>query len=338
MVRLLLDRGRPTVVVYGPRRFGKSSFLQQLPRLLPIDVVYAFESAQNGAFRESDRGFCFGLARALYRDAQQAAGIRLPEPQRPDFHEAPFGTLDDYLDTLEQQLGDRFLLLALDEFELIGQALHTGSLSLRVLDHLRYMIQHRSRLALIFGGLNTLEELGPNWTSYFINVQPLEILYLTPEASRELLENPDPQFNLRYEAGVIEAILTLTRCQPYLLQAMGAAMVNLANREGWRAFPLDHLAVASNEALKGGAIYFQDLWNNYTGTNPDEVRAGRAIMRALAEGQQPVVPGDPAALTIYQHALARLVRYHLVERTASGYQIEIPLVAQWVRERAIDDQ
>ncbi|RRR69203.1 MAG: ATP-binding protein [Candidatus Viridilinea halotolerans] len=335
MMRLLLDRGRPTVVVHGPRRFGKSSFLRQLPRLLPIDVVYAFESAQNSAFRESDRGFCFGLARALYRDSQ-AAGLALAAPERRDFREEPFGALDDYLDQLEQQLGERSLLLALDEFELIGQALETGSLSLRVLDHLRYMIQHRSRLALIFGGLNTLAELGPNWTNYFINVQPLEMLYLTPQAARDLLENPDPQFNLRYEASVVEEILCLTRCQPYLLQAMGAAMVNLANRAKWQTFPLAQLSAASDEALQAGAIYFQELWNNYTGTNADEVRAGRAILRALAAGQPPPEPADASEHNHQQQALARLLRYHLVERSNGGYQIEIPLVAQWVRERAVD--
>lgn len=336
MVRLILDRSRPTIVVYGPRRFGKSSFLLQLPRFLPSDTIYAYESAQKSSFRENDSKFCYGLARAIERDCR-ANGLKTLVPQAQAFNLTPFSALDEYLDAVETALGDYLLIIALDEFELIGKALVEQKLSSQVLDQLRYMIQHRSKFALIFSGVSTLEELGPNWTSYFISVQPLELLYLEPVAARKLLEAPIPEFKLTYEEGVVEQILVLTRCQPYLLQAMGASMVNLANRERFLHFPLARLEAAVKETLGGATIYFQELWNNYTGTNPAEVHTGRAILRELTLQKQPLEPVDASERTAFRYAMARMRRYHLIELASSGYQIEVPLFARWITERAIDD-
>ena len=39
IVRLILDRNRPTLVLHGPRRCGKTSFLYNLPRLLPSSLL-----------------------------------------------------------------------------------------------------------------------------------------------------------------------------------------------------------------------------------------------------------------------------------------------------------
>jgi len=37
-------------------------------------------------------------------------------------------------------------------------------------------------------------------------------------------------------------------------------------------------------------------------------------------------------------ALHRLLRYHVVEQVDGGYRCEVPLIARWVRERAVLEQ
>lgn len=80
--------------------------------------------------------------------------------------------------------------------------------------------------------MQTLEELGPRWSNYFITVQPIEMLYLEPAEAEQLLTNPDPNFNLLYEEGIVSAVLQATSCQPYLLQLVGEQMVN-QGQPGW---------------------------------------------------------------------------------------------------------
>lgn len=61
-----------------------------------------------------------------------------------------------------------------------------------MLGEIRSWVQHREALCFIFSGLQTLNEIGPNWSNYSISVQPVEMLYLEPDAAHELLLHPDP--------------------------------------------------------------------------------------------------------------------------------------------------
>ena len=84
-----------------------------------------------------------------------------------------------------------------------------------------------------------------------------------------------------------------------------------------------------NDALTAGRIYFASLWDESTGTTPEEVAAGRDLLQALAHAR-PITTGDDASWA----ALRRLVRYHVIVATESGYRVAVPLVARWVMEKA----
>jgi AAA domain len=231
LYRLILDRNRPTLVLHGPRRFGKTSFLNNLPRRLPTDLIPIYLDLQSSALNNSEADFCYGLVRAIFKDTR-SQNLALPTvPTRDSFKSNPYATLEDWLDQALPLLpAGRRLLLNLDEFEKIGTAISDGKLSLNLLNELRHLIQHRDELAFMFSGVQTLDELGPNWSSYFISVVPIEMLYLEPHEAEDLLRNPDPDFKMQYEAGLVETIIHLTHCQPYLLQLIGACLVEQANR------------------------------------------------------------------------------------------------------------
>jgi hypothetical protein len=332
LVRLILDRNRPTLVLYGPRRAGKTSFLLNLPRLLPSDLVPIYLDMQSNSMTASEGDFCYGLVRVIERDTR-SQGLQLPPiPSRIDFRARPYPNLEDWLDLALPQLGDRRLLLNLDEFEKIGSAIKDGRISDRLFDQLRSMIQHYDRLGFLFCGVQTLEELGPHWSNYFISVVPMEMRYLEPHEAEDLLRNPDPEFTLQYDTGIVAEILSLTRCQPYLLQLIGSAIVNQANLQHTQLATTALLQSAIQSAFTNGEPYFTNIWTEFTGITPAEVAAGQQILIALAQGNSPVETSDETTAV----ARKRLLRYHVIERDGAIDKIEIPLFEQWVRERAIE--
>ncbi|MEH2167904.1 MAG: AAA family ATPase [Nostoc sp.] len=327
--RLVLDRNRPTLVLHGPRRCGKTSFLLNLPRLLPSDLLPVYLDLQRAGISNSDGDFCYGLVQAIHRDTR-SQGLRLPAiPKRLDFYQNPYPTLEDWLDEALSDIGDRRLLLNLDEFEKIGTAIEQGRISLRLFDELRSLIQHNDKLGFLFSGVQTLNELGPNWSSYFISVVPIEMLYLQPAEAEDLLRNPDPEFALRYDTSMIEKILQITRCQPYLLQLLGSTLVTQANLQQTQLATIDLLQAAIQDGFTSGEPYFTNIWTEFTGITSEEIAAGQALLVALAQGHSVVMNEKTQA------ARKRLLRYHVIEHTDQGDGIEIPLFEQWVRERAI---
>jgi hypothetical protein len=332
LVRLILDRNRPTLVLHGPRRAGKTSFLLNLPRLLPSDLVPIYLDMQQGSMTASEGDFCYGLVRAIDRDTR-SQGLQLPPiPSRQDFYTRPYPALQDWLDLALPKLGERRLLLNLDEFEKIGSAIKDGRISERLFDQLRSMIQHYDRLGFLFSGVQTLEELGPRWSNYFISVVPMEMHYLEPHEAEDLLLHPDPEFTLQYDTGIVEEILQLTRCQPYLLQLIGSAIVNQANLQHTQLATTALLQSAIQSAFTNGEPYFTNIWTEFTGITPAEVTAGQQILIALAQRNFPVETSDESTAA----ARRRLLRYHVIERGGDIDKIEIPLFEQWVRERSIE--
>jgi hypothetical protein len=330
ILRLSLDRNRLMLVLHGPRRCGKSSFLRNLPRLLPGRILPVYIDLQQQATTESEAYFWYNLVRTMRQDCC-AQGVELPEARRSDFEAKPYAALQDWLDQALPPLGERRILLNMDEFEEVGNALATGQLSERLPKQLRHMIQHCDPLCFLFSGVQTLEELGPNWSSYFISAVPIEMLYLEPREAEAVLTDPYPGFELRYAEGLVAEIIALTRGQPYLLQLIGSELVKHANLNRTQVADAALLEAAIQSGFTSGQIYFTNLWTESTGVSPAQVAAGQRLLLAVAQGQPVSAGDDPAAPA----ALKRLLRLHVLEHAGEGYRFEVPLVGRWVRERAM---
>lgn len=326
--------GYSPLILHGPRQCGKSSFLLHLSRLLSPGILPVYVDLQSQAITSSESEFCFRLITAAIRDLRGVCPRvqQLPKVERAAFQPNPYPVFEDWLDLLLSNIDDNRLLICIDEFEKLGKAMERGHMSTAIFDELRHLSQHRDRLRFIFCGAQTFEELGPQWTHYFITSKPIEVRYLKPDEARQLLEDPDPKFGLKYAPGVLDRIIGLTACQPYLVQLVGEAMVKVARMHGTRVIDRGLLDTAIKEALPAGEFYFASLWAETTGRNEEEVRSGQQLLSALAADRDlPPLEGPARA------ALQRLQRYHVVAKHDDGYRIEIPLVAQWVRERKVGD-
>jgi hypothetical protein len=331
VVRRVLNNDRPTLVLHGPRRCGKTSFLYNLPRLFPSNILSVFLDMQSSAITNKESDFCYGLVRAIHKDCK-IQGVQLANiPQRTEFEASPYTTLEDWLDEALKGIGEGRILINFDEFEKIGTAIQNGQISLRLFDELRHLIQHYEQLGFLFSGVQTLDELGPNWSSYFISVVPIEMLYLQPNEAEELLLNPDPAFKLRYAPGIVEELLELTNCHPYCLQLLGASMVNQANFNRTDLITPELLQSSINEAFISGQPYFTNTWTEFTGTNPEEIVIGQELLLQVAKTDNLISINTPTE----EKVLTRLLRYHILQEINGGYDFEIPLFKQWVKEKAI---
>ncbi|MEQ8381449.1 MAG: ATP-binding protein [Coleofasciculus sp. A1-SPW-01] len=329
--KLILDRRRPPLLLYGQRRMGKTSLLNNLGRLLPNSIIPMFVDLQGAPTSASDHaGFLYNLAKGMTNSAKRQAGLTLPPLTREALISDPFTTFDEWLDDVEQTLDKNTALLALDEFEVLDKALTEGRFSeTDVLGMLRHLIQHRPRFKVLLAGSHTIEEF-QRWASYLINVQVVPISYLNEPEARQLIEHPIPEFTLRYEPDAVERVLSLTRCHPCLVQLLCSEIVALKNEQEVsirRLATVVDVEAAIPEALSSGSFFFADIERNQV----DEL--GLAILRFLAAQGEGVSIGKVVLSREFSDhlnpSLNLLLQRELIEDSGCGYGFQVELIRRW---------
>lgn len=328
--QLLLDRRRPPLLLYGQRRMGKTSLLNNLGRLLPSTIIPMFVDLQGPVSSASNyAGFPYNIARSMITSAKHQRSLTLPSLDRATLQDDPFTRFDEWLDEVEQKLEQNTALLALDEFEVLDNAITKGRFDEQeVLGMLRHLIQHRPRFKVMIAGSHTIEEF-QRWASYLINVQVIHISYLKEPEARQLIERPVTDFTLRYEPDAVDRALQLTRCHPYLIQLLCGEIVNLKNEQDpsiRRLATLADVEAAIPSALSVGSFFFADIQNNQVDA------AGLAILQFLAaRGEGATVSRQ----TILQHfpdafdALDLLMQREAIEKINDGYRFQVELIRRW---------
>ncbi len=315
---------RPSLLLYGRRRTGKSSTLMNLPnsRFEPVYI-----DCQDAKWHESDQAFCYNLANDIFNVLYQSEPVNsLRYPQLEQFAQNTFTQLDQFLkqaQTVVEQRGKR-ILLAFDEYEALETAILNGDISEKVLGKLRNLIQHSKSIVVLVSGSHRFEELTHlNWANYLINTRTFELSYLDVEAARELLTKPVP--TLHYADGVVDEIIRVTHCQPYLLQAVVSELLNDLNSKQQTTATLDDLNTALEKTLVSASAYFSDTWRK------DNTEAEQQVMRLLAISEVGCVMTDPAL----QPAIHRLIRKEIVALTEGHYRLVVELFARWIVKNCV---
>ena len=316
---------RPTLLLFGARRSGKTSAIKQMPVRLGPDVIPVEVDLQSAATAEDVRGLLFVLADQIKRNALTHRRVQLPTLTRDDLRADPYVVFGDWLNRVEEAVGARWILLNLDEYERLTEMMNAGRIDQRVFDFLRGIIQHHPRVTVLLSGSHTLEDLPPIWSDYLINVRVLKIESLKEDEARELICKPIENFPLEYEPAAVERILAVTGCQPFLLQATGRDLVNALNEQNRTTATLADADRALDSVLTTGVAYFQDLWG---GRDTDD--AQRAVMRTVATQK------DVGAFheTPLQIALRKLVHRDILAATDGEYKFRVELVRRWVERNA----
>lgn len=242
------------LVFYGQRRIGKTSILHQISRRNHPDYEAVFFDLQSG-MTNSATDLLYGLARAI------AAQLKLPKPNRPDFDE-PEAFRTDFLPQVTQQLGDKRLLLLLDEFDVLSLA--NGAMDLDALPFVQALnpiIQSDDRqVVFLFVIGRRLKELPSQQLQIFRGALTRQITLLEQEATLQLIRRPAHNI-LTYDTGAAERIWRLTGGHPYFTQLLCHEVFNQAQRrDNWQVTEVDVEAAIDN-AVSAGQSALEWFWD-----------------------------------------------------------------------------
>jgi hypothetical protein len=334
--RLLLDVRCPPLLLYGQRRTGKTSLLNNLGKLLPWQIIPLFVDLQGPTSLAKDyAGFLYNISRAMLTSAKRHRELQLPPLSREQLHTDPFTRFDEWLDEIEQILdSQQTLLLTLDEFSALEHIFNKGFLDeASVLGMFRHLIQHRPRIKILLSGSHTIDEF-ERWASYLINVQTVHISYLQTNEALQLIEHPVKDFALRYAPDASQRVMTITHCHPALIQLLCAEIVTIKNKQDIikrRFAQVTDVEEAIAGALQHGRFFFADIAHNQV------TKTGLILLRLLAQqgegaivSQADLIKDSQLAEPAGELALTHLLQRELIESVGNNkYCFQVELIRRW---------
>lgn len=225
--------GSPGVVLYGRRRTGKSTTLQNLRLFLPGTVTPVVFSMQNPHQFTSLDSFIKSLAQGVSEAHPLVTKPLLESSGLTGF----FNFLGDYSNQLESE-GER-LMICIDEYEGIDTQILGQVFPIELLHTFRESIQKHRGLIWVFAGSHRITELKADWTSYLVSARTVNVPAFSMEETRLLLTQPFSQMKsierqVTFEPGFwgedgIERIFDETQGWPHLVQLVAQTSIDLLN-------------------------------------------------------------------------------------------------------------
>jgi hypothetical protein len=322
-------------VLHGQRRTGKTSFLYQLLNgRLPDQFIPALIDMQGLAVMVNDTNDFLSEIAYTLAQAVQPAGIELDEP---DLSAAPTRLFNRFLDSLEMKLGDRRIVLMVDEFELIEAKISEGKLESEILGYFRSLIQHRKGLIFIFVGTHHLQEMSHDYWSILFNIAlHRKISFLSETDSIALIRNPVAG-KLDIDDLAVEKIIQLTNGHPYFIQLLCWALINHCNAEKRNYATINDVNDALEDILTTGEAHFSYIWQQAAPTeqialaglaHTDKLWARPAeIIDTLQRG------GVNANIDDLKATFASLTTAEVIETATEGalrYRYQLEVLRRWV--------
>lgn len=270
---------RNNLVLIGQRRTGKTSLLKQLPARLGESYMPVYLDGQSLGLDPGLPSFFTNLATEI-TFALEDRGFS-PEPPDPDaFNQNPATTFEyQFLPQVRALIGDRHLLILLDEFEELESAVRRGNLDASIFGFLRHLIQHSPNLSVIFCGTHRLEELAADYWNVLFNISLYRhVGFLERPEAEHLVQEPVKAFNLRYDDLALDKMWQVTAGHPYFLQLLCHSLVNRHNKTERNYMTVADVNAALDDILASGEAHFVYLW---TESSRDEQLALTALSRMM---------------------------------------------------------
>lgn len=327
--QIMLATGCPGLVLYGRRRMGKSTILNNLNGFLPDTVVPVFVSMQDPqaftSLAEWMSHLLKNVSAALSRSSSPVSTVvDLPGFMR---------VLSEYNANLQET--SKRVLLAIDEYENLDRKIGEKVFPEDLLATIRESIQTHRNITWIFSGSHEITELKhAEWPSYLVSVRTIEVPMFTMAETRLLLTEPlkfsplfkDESKRPRFDPGFwgesgIERIQHDSGGWPHLVQLIAETVVDLINDETKTQVDAELFERSLNKAIVSGHNVLYQLVRGES-TLPGEWDYLSAFRKR--ELQPP-----PEDEKIY----ASLRRRLLVAEEAGEWRLRVPLMARWLRER-----
>jgi len=329
------------IVLHGQRRSGKSSVLFRLLRTsilephIPIRIDMQHETLNFSIHR-----FLLHIAYYIY-SALTERKIPVSMPERALFNEDPIFALDCFLDNVGAALGDRKLVILIDEFEILEEKVTKKELDPSIFDYLRSLMQHRHFMHFMFAGTHTIKELTAGYRSVFFNIaNQRQLSRLSSEAARQLITGP-VQGMMEYDPYAVDKIRHLTGDQPYLIQLICHSIVRYCNTQRKNYVTINDVNIVQDEVKVSGNMYFNWIWD---WAAPHERIVLAIVAQESGEDGRYVSLSDiertcqeyalPYKRDMIVQALRKLQDGDVIEEVSREHRFKIPvgLTRIWLRE------
>ncbi len=350
------------IVFCGDRRVGKSSILYQVlngrlgERFIPVfvDMQEMVIASDSEFFARISRLIAEAVARAGVARSNQAAHAHTPgaaagaagaarlELSLPQFDgRNPYPIFLDFLDEVMAAIGDRTLLILMDEYELMEGKVDEGKLSPELFTFLAGLMDNKERLALIFTGSRRLEERDKKyWRELLRRSLFRKVGFLSEKDAHRLITDP-VEGRVVYGRGVIEAVCRLTAGQPFYTQVICQNLVDYMNEHEQNWVTVAELGEVIADVVDNPLpqmIYTWDVLSD------DEKLALSLLADILPDGHAFATAGElrtsvkandyPVHLSenSIRLTLEEMFRRELLDKDSSdGFRFKIDLLRLWIR-------
>ncbi len=263
------------IVLYGKRRTGKTSVLYQMhrniePKYLPILIDL------QALTMDSVNGFFFEIASTVQRGLRREFNIEVPRPDRADFESDPLeGFEETFMGQVTEAIGDRHLLLMIDEAARLDEQVQAQKLPPDVFGHLRSLMQHNASLNFIFSVGERLERMKSQYALLFTVALYKEISFLDRKSAESLISEPaQPLYS--YEDSAVDRISEITSGHAYFMQLLCHSIFAQWQREGMPKVIVDHVNRVATEVVERGSANLKFDWD-------DTSSVDKLVLSAMAE-------------------------------------------------------
>lgn len=246
------------IVLYGQRKMGKTSALYQLPSRLGEEHIPVFVDMER-ITRGTDY-FFYTIAFCIYESLERH-GIFVDEPNREAFRGEPESYFENhYLREVRRHIGDKHLVLIIDEFEVIEENIERDVLDPGILNYLRHLMQHGPNLDFIFTGTHRIEELvGDYWSIFFNLALYKKISFLDERATEQLITEPVRGY-FTYAPSAVTRIQKLAGAHPYFTQLLCHKLVGYRNEKRLNRVNVRHVDDVIQKVIEEGGVNISYIW------------------------------------------------------------------------------
>lgn len=344
--------GGNNVVIYGPRRYGKSSLVGEVVSQLRSRGWVCVELNMMDVASLDD--FIAQYARAIYREAAPVLGtirhvaglfrrvspkIGVDEEGRPELkfeigsRKAGVAALREVLELPAKVCPAGRTLIAIDEFQEVA-SLGLGAQFERTM---RSVIQNHADIAYVFLGSKThlVERMFSSPSRPFYNSAQKFLLSRPPEdESARFVTDRFKSAGVSISPELARRIVSLAGNVPYYLQAIGSWVFNSVANRSARVVRTADVEESFQSLYDAETVLLENSFVSHS-------ESQRLLLRALAK--EPAVRFDEeyrdrhslASTSTVNTALRRLMKESAVESFDGRYALADPLLAYHLRTRAI---
>jgi ligand-binding sensor domain-containing protein len=253
----------------------------------------------------------------------------------------PYPVFLDFLDEVLAAIGDRTLLILMDEYELMEGKVDEGKLSPELFTFLAGLMDNKERLALMFTGSRRLEERDKKyWRELLRRSLFRKVGFLSQNDTSRLITEP-VEGRVVYGRGVVDVIYRLTAGQPFYTQVICQNMVDYLNEneQNWVTLAdLTHVIADIIDNPLPQMIYTWDVLSD------DEKLALSLLAETLPDGTayatahelRASVKANDYPVNLSENTirltLEEMFRRELLEKDAvDGFRFKIDLFRLWIR-------